>query len=122
MSKLLRRLVEGRLAGSIVQLPDDPTAAERWPDLWTWLTSTDAGAEHTKEPARLTIVLGLGEWSVSLTDESLGVSLSTTALTLEGSFGAIQMALMSPNPSIRTWKGSEGSLKKRKKKNGGEST
>jgi len=116
MAKLLSRIVEGRLKGSLHQVPDDETAAQRWPDVWEWMTSTDAGEDHTKEPARMTIQLGIGEWSVSLTDESLGVSLSATSRTLEGAFEALQLALTSPCPSIRTWKGSEGALKKKKKK------
>lgn len=118
MSKLLHKLVQGRLKGSLHQLPDDPQSASLWPDLWSWMTSTDAGEDHTKDPARLTIQLGIGEWSVSLTDESLGVSLSATATTLATAFDALQKALVSPNPAIRTWRGSEGALKKRKKPTG----
>lgn len=115
MGKLLEKLVQGRIKGSLHQLPDDESARSAWPDLWEWMTSTDAGEDHIKEPARLTVTLGIGEWSVSLTDESLGVSLSATSRTLQGTFEALQLALTSPMPAIRTWKGSEGALKKKKK-------
>jgi len=94
---------------------DDPIVAT-CPILHKWLTNVDAGPKHLKEPARLSIRATPGGWLVTLTDESLAVAIDASATTLDGLWPALEAALTSSAPAIRTWGRKGVRLKPKSKK------
>jgi len=94
---------------------DDP-AKETHPNVWEWLSRTDAGEDHLKEPARLSLALVPGGVQVALTDSTFGVTVDAVSDTLAGVFDALERNLSSSTPTIRTWRKGEIQLKKKPKK------
>lgn len=92
----------------------DPVARERWPSLWAWLTTIDAGRDHVKQPAIMKITAGPEGFIASLTDNDLCASLDASSGTLEGCFDALENALNGPTPAIRSWAKKQPQLRKRK--------
>lgn len=95
---------------------EDP-ARKALPTLFHWLTNTDAGPKHEKEPARLSIRATAGGFTVTLTDESLAVSLDAASTNLGDLLGALEAALTASSPAIRPWgrKGVKLKLKPKKR-------
>lgn len=94
---------------------DDP-ARENWPNLWDWLTRTDAGRDHVKDPATITIRVGPEGCLASLNDRSLGYAVDVACLHLGEVLPALEAALADPNPSIRQVGKGETKVRKRKPK------
>lgn len=94
--------------------PEDG-AAGLYPELWKWLSTTDAGPDHLKDPARLSIKLVPGGALVSLSDDAYGVSLDASCDTIMNALGAIEQALTAEQPAFRTWSRSEVKVRKKKK-------
>jgi len=95
---------------------DDP-AREELPNLWAWLTTTEAGRDHVKDPATLVIRIGPEGCLVSLSDRSLGYALDVSCPHLSDCLESVEQALAGPNPSIRTVGKGEPKVRKRKSKN-----
>jgi len=94
----------------------DPAKASL-PNVWEWLSTTDAGDEFLKDPCSIRIALVPGGVQGSLTDSSLGVTVDATSETLEGLFAALERNLQSAHPTIRTWRKGDLQLRKKPKKN-----
>jgi len=93
---------------------DDPSI-QAHPELWKWLATTEAGPDHLKDPARLSLKLVPGGVLVSLSDDAYGVSLDASCDTLLGALDAIEQALRSPQPAFRTWNRTEVKIRKKRK-------
>lgn len=112
----LDRLID-LAAGANVALGDkaDP-AAKDWPNLWEWLSRTEAGPDYLKDPARLSLALVPGGVQVALTDATFGVTVDAVSQTLGGVFAALESNLTAQTPTIRTWRKGEVVLRKKSKK------
>ncbi len=111
------RMIQQALAANASFGAADDQAALSMPTLWRWLTSTDAGSEHLKEPAKLSIRATPGGFMVSLSDDSLGYSLDAAWPTLEGCLSAMEGMLVSNNPPWRKWPNHVMKVRKRPKLN-----
>ena len=109
------KVLKARLSGNGAQLPNDPEGAKLYPQLWAWLTQVDAGDEFQKEPARLSIQLGLGVWEVGIQDVSLKVGVNCPAPTLNDAYGCMERELASGQARVQVWKGKSLELRKRRK-------
>jgi len=108
----LSELLARRLAGDAGSLPDDEESKILLPILWSFLTRRDAGGNLAKEPASISIRLGLGQWLVSLTDPSLEVSMTTVVPVLAQSLQQLELAAGSPSAPWTPWKRSKGKFEK----------
>lgn len=108
MTTPLDRLLNHRLHGSANSLPDDDGAQKEMPTLWSFLTRKEVDEKTRKEPATISIRLGLGAWLVTLTDQSLEVSMQTTCPTLAGCLGQLEKACRDPNAPWSPWRKSKG--------------
>lgn len=104
----LSMLLTRRLGSDLDRLPDDPESLRSLPVLWSFLTRRDVNGKLAKEPATVTIRLGLGAWLVSITDPSLEVSLTTSAPVLAEALQALEEAARSPLAAWSPWKRSRG--------------
>jgi len=102
-------------AGMKIGLDSDP-ARKKYPQLWQWLTMTGEGTEFLMQPAGISINLGPEGVFLSLTHRDMGVTCTISCTHLDDAFAALEAALSSPNPPIRTWGKTEPSLRKRRKK------
>jgi len=93
----------------------DDAAAKAYPELWRWLSTVEAGPDHLKDPARLSLRLAPGGVLVTLTDDAYGLSLDASCDTLERALAAIEQALQAPTPAFRTWSRAEVKVRKKKK-------
>lgn len=91
----LDNLARQRIEGNGTSLPDDPASLEQFPCLWEMLTCRLVLGDKAKLPARLSVQVGMGCWAIALSDESLAISIDTTAPTLSEAFGAMERALAS---------------------------
>lgn len=82
--------------------PDDP-AVQLYPELYKWLTVTDASDKLTKQAAWLMIRATPGGYVISLTDPSLAVTLDASAACLDELLAALERIVTSPAPPIRPW-------------------
>jgi hypothetical protein len=89
---------------------------ETCPELWRWLSETEAGADHLKDPATLTIRLVAQGVMVSVGDKTFGVSCDAACATLGEVFRAIEQALTAPTPALRQWPNHQMVLRKKPKK------
>lgn len=99
----------GRELGNV----DDP-ARQAWPELWTWLSTVHVGQDQVKNPATLSIRLGVEGVIVSLVDRDLSSSVEANCACLADSFQALENALAGPNVPLRTWGKREPHLRKRR--------
>lgn len=104
----LSLLLQKRLAGDSGSLPADERSRESLPILWSFLTRRDVNGKLGKQPASVSIRLGLGQWLVTLTDPSLEVSLTTVAPVLSESLEKLEEAIGSPAAPWQPWKKSSG--------------
>lgn len=116
----LDRLIQLRLDAGGSRSPEDPGAQSSWPVLWSFLTRTDADPTHSKDPAAVTIRMGLGGWLVSLTDPSLQVTLTVGVEHLEHALDKLEETIRSPYASWSPWKGSSGKFSKKSKGTAGQ--
>lgn len=112
----LQDLIDRRLAGDGGQLPDDPRSRELYPTLWSFLTRRDVDGNLAKDPAIITIRLGLGTWLVELTDPTLEVGLTCVVTELAEALRQLEEAVCNPRAPWRPWKGSEGKFRARSKR------
>jgi len=113
---VFNRMVQKAIADTVSFGDDFDPCRSALPTLWHWLTCTEAGPDHIKEPAKLTIKATPGGFYASLADDTFGVSIDASAEHLHECFEALEKALTSPQPAIRTWPKHEVQLKKKKKK------
>lgn len=108
LSELLARRLDGDGQG----LPPDPESRRSMPILWSFLTRRDASGDLAKEPAAISIRLGLGSWLVTLTDPSLEVSLAAAAPVLSDALEYLEEAARNPSAAWSPWKRSKGKFEK----------
>lgn len=92
---------------------DDP-AANKYPNLWEWLSKVYVGRDKLKTPASLSIRLGPEGALATLTDRDLGYSVEATSPSLEGLFAAIEKQLSDNPAALKQWGKKESNLRKRK--------
>lgn len=92
---------------------DDP-AREKFPNLWDWMSRIYVGKDNVKQPATLAIRLGPEGILVTLTDRDMAVSFDVAAPSLLLAFEAMETALASANPPMRSWGKKEPTLRKRR--------
>lgn len=112
MDNPLDRLLSQRLSDDVGGLPDDDDGRKQLPTLWSFLTRRQVDDKTRKELAAISIRLGLGAWLVTLTDQSLQVSMSTSSLTLADCLGQLEKACADPAAPWSPWKGSRGKFEK----------
>lgn len=113
-------LVGARLAGDGQGLPDDELSRKTLPILWSFLTRRTANGEFAKEPAVISIRLGLGNWLVTLTDPSLEVTLTASASVLTDCLLQLEVAANSPSAAWSPWKKSKGKFERVNKRTPGQ--
>jgi hypothetical protein len=113
----LSRVLEAALGEERpVGRPDDP-ARERYPALWEWLTlSTDPKGDFLITPATISIQLGPEGVLATVTLRDLKYSCGAATHNLDDVFAALEAALTSENPPIRTWGKDEPNLRKKRRK------
>lgn len=113
----LSRVLEAALGEQRpVGRPDDP-AREQYPSLWEWLTlTTDPKGEYLIAPGSISVQLGPEGVLVTVTLRDLKYSCAAATPFLDDAFRALESALASDNPPIRTWGKDEPQLKKKRKK------
>jgi hypothetical protein len=112
----LQKLIDRRIAGEAGDLPEDEESRELLPTLWAFLTRRSVNDELAKDPAAITIRLGLGQWLVELTDPTLEVGLTAVVPKLHEALEALEMCARDPKAPFRPWRGSSGKFKKRNKR------
>lgn len=115
----LSTLLARRLDGDGQGLPDDSDSRRALPILWSFLTRRDASGDLSKEPATISIRLGLGSWLVTLTDPSLEVSLAAAAPSLADALEHLEEAARNPAAAWAPWKRSKGKFEKVNKRSPG---
>lgn len=115
-SKLFDAIMRARRTGELYPDPDDESAGTR-PLLWEFLTRTIVDDEYSKDPAKISISLGSGGFTVELIDPSLGVMINCTSRTLDDAFDAMERTLKQPDAPVRLFKDQDIKLKKRKTSN-----
>lgn len=113
VSALDRLTMEAMGEGKVLGNEEDP-ARSRTPELWRWLSTVYVGRDYIKAPATLSIRLGVGGVLVSLIDRDLSASIDATCGCLEGALDAIESALTSDNPALKSWGRKEPHLRKRR--------
>ncbi len=93
--------------------PSDPAIA-KYPQLWAWLSTVYVGRDCIKSPAYLTIRLGVDGVVISLVDRDLCTTVEVSAGCLEDALPAIETALCSTNPPLKSWGRKEPRLRKRR--------
>lgn len=111
----LQRLIKEAVGGVQLLGDDDDPVRAACPLLWQWLTSTDAGPDHVKDPAKLTLTCVPGGVMVSLIDASLAVSMDVSCKMLGDTFAALEEALRAPNVPLRVWAGKKPNVRRRPK-------
>lgn len=109
--QILAIMTDGREVGN----PDDP-AKEKWPNLWSWMTRTDAGKDHVMQPASLSIRAVGGGIHVSVSSRDLATSVGVTVLYLVDALDALEKALGDPSTPTTSWGRKEPQLRKRRPK------
>ena len=99
---------EGRAVGS-----DHDPAREKYPVLWEWLSKIYIGVAHVRSPATVTLTLSPSGVQASVSDRDLGVSCSAVCEHLDDALSALEAALTSSVPPIRSWGKKEPKLRKR---------
>lgn len=95
---------------------DDP-AREKYPRLWEWLTlNTDPKGEYLISPATVSVQLGPEGVLATVTLRDLKYSCAAATHNLDDIFAALESALSSDNPPIRTWGKDEPNLRKKRRK------
>jgi len=112
----LDRLIQAATSGGAQLGWEMDPAKGKWPRLWRWLTSTDAGEEFVKEPGTITLKATPEGWQATLSDRTFGTSVDSTSESLEGVFDALEAMLGSSNPVIRQWPNHKIELKRKSKK------
>lgn len=112
-SNLFSEILRSRREGELYPNPDDSSSETR-PKLWEFLTRTIVDSEYSKDPAKLSVQLTSGGFSVELVDPSLGVMINCTTPYLDDAFDAMERILGQPNPPIRIFRDQDIKLKKRR--------
>jgi len=108
---IIRAVGDGRTVG----LEDDPARTD-YPAVWEWLTKIEA-KDYVMQGATIAIQLGPEGVLVTITHRDLKASCSVACPYLSQVYEALQAALSSPNPPIRSWgKDPQVQLKRRRQK------
>jgi len=116
LSALDRAVASAIGQGRAVGADNDP-AKEKYPALWDWLSRIYIGIDRVRTPATMTLQLGPSGVLISLTDRDLGVSCGAVCEHMEDVFKAVEDALTSAVPPIRSWGKKEPRLRKRNTQN-----
>jgi len=114
ISAMQRALETATGKGRVIGADDDPFR-ESMPELWEWLATLYPVDDRVKHPATITITLTPGGVMANMTDRDLCCSIGASAKHLADVFQALQTALTSEVPPIRTWGKKEPALRKRQR-------
>lgn len=89
----LDKLARLRAEGDGAPLPDDQEARTNYPVLWELLTCRTCLDDQARVPARVTISVGMGCWTIGLFDETLAISVEATSAVLGTAFLALESKL-----------------------------
>lgn len=113
----LDRVIQAAMGDSrTVGLADDP-ARDAYPEVWRWMSQTEGHRDTLMQPAVLTVQLGPEGVLVTMTHRDLKTTCSIACKYLADLLPAMEAALASPNPPLRSWgKDPEVRLRKRRPK------
>lgn len=119
-SSLRERLVTKRVANLGPIVPTDPAFSEAHPLLFDLLTRPVKMLDKILEPCRLSLAIGDGDWTLSVSDPVLCQSLMVRSATLVGVLASLEDLLGSKDQRWTLWKGKtprlpQGKGKRRKK-------
>jgi len=99
---------DGRTVGA-----DDDPATETFPRLWEWMSNCYVGLDRVHTPPVVTVTLGPSGVLVQLNDRDLCVNLSAACKHLHEVWKALEDALNSPVPPVRSYGKKEPRLRKK---------
>jgi len=114
MLSTLDRMIQRSIGREATMGGVDDDAQTKWPELWRWITSTDAGRDYVKDPAKITLRAVPGGFHVALQDIDLCVSVEVVTPHLCGFAEALEAALTSACPPVKKYGRTEKNLRKRK--------
>lgn len=82
-----------RLASERPSLPNDDAFRERFPSLFSYLTTVEIGPGLFMEPLRLSIQNASGDWAIGLSAPALGGYTSVLAPTVDAGLAALNEGL-----------------------------
>jgi hypothetical protein len=115
LSSLDRVILQAMGENRTVGRSDDP-AVQRWPELWTWLSTIYIGSEKMKKPSVLSITLQPDGVLARIVDNDLCCSVQVNCMHLDGIFDRLEEALNRPDLPVSTWGKKEPELRTRKRK------
>jgi hypothetical protein len=110
----LDRVIQSAIGDERVLGREDDPCRTRCPELWDWLSRHYVGRDRVKTPAVLTIRLGPEGCLATLTDRDLSVSIDVACPHVEDVFAALEAALTSDCPPVKSWGKKEPQLRKRR--------
>lgn len=113
MARSLReKLLARRLQAKGPLAPADDEFARQHPILFDLLTRPLRVSKRVLEPCRLGLVIGDGDWIVSVNDAVLKQTLAVRAATVAAALQALEEALASTEQRWSLWRGKEVRLPK----------
>jgi hypothetical protein len=92
--------------------PDDAAFQKRYPHLFELLTTYFWRNNVPTDTIRLAVQMGDGDWTISLSDQTLMQTGSVTANTIDEGLKALEKAVTSQDGFWRPWKGKKADVKK----------
>jgi hypothetical protein len=113
----LERAIQAAIGDERTVGREDDPAKEKYPRIWEWLTlTTDASKRYLISPGVITITLGPEGVNVSCTLRDLKYSCTSGCLHLQDALDALELAMGTDGPHLRTWGKDEPHLRKRRQK------
>lgn len=112
----LDRLIQQTVADERTLGRGDDPARDQLPKLWDWLTRTEAGRDHVKDPALLTIRVGPDGILATLNDRGLGYALDFNVPHLADVVKEVERQLREETFTVRVLGKGEPKVRKRKPK------
>lgn len=94
--------------------PNDPLR-ESCPNVYEFMTNTDAGRERVKSPAFLKVVPAVGGYLAVLTDPDLAVQIEVPLMNAQDAFTALEEGIANHTATVRPWGKKGANLRKRRK-------
>lgn len=90
----------------------DP-AAEKYPELWEFMTRWAVSAKEMKTPAQITFRAGPDGFIASFSDRDMGLGVDVAVPNLDDAWALIEAALCSPTTVWKNWGKKEPKFRKR---------
>lgn len=94
--------------------PNDPLR-ETCPNVYEFMTNTDAGKERVKSPAFLKVVPAVNGYLAILTDPDMAASIEVAITDAEQVWTALERGLVDGTATIKTWGKKGPNFRKRRK-------